>query len=372
MKSKIIIIGAGAIGRGFLPWSLDLESHNLVFVDKDPLIVNRMKAVSSYNALRANKGAYEYLKVPIHSAFGIEEFKIEDHLDSVACFFSVGPRNVASVSQLLAGSNIPIISCENDPDSVQTIMSFVKHKRVYFAVPDVITSNTAPKNILQDDMLSVITEEGVLYIEDGVENLLGNFVVVTSQELIEMQWTAKLFLHNTPHCIAAYLGALIGAQFVHEAMENRNVAKIVEGAMHEMLKTLKMEWNIPHKFLDWYAEKELSRFRNKLLFDPISRVAREPLRKLEMHGRLIGAAQMCLTVGVLPINVLKGIVGALLFENDNDQDRHVSLMRETMGPVDFNRYVLGLRPNEPLDIMLSGEMFALDRIRNELKDNEHE
>ena len=34
-------------------------------------------------------------------------------------------------------------------------------------------------------------------------------------------------------------------------------------------------------------EKEINRFANKLLFDPISRVAREPIRKLSPNNRII-------------------------------------------------------------------------------------
>jgi hypothetical protein len=67
---------------------------------------------------------------------------------------------------------------------------------------------------------------------------------------------------------------------------------------------------------------------------------------------------MCLTVGVLPHNLLKGIVGALLFEDENDPDHHIGLMRDAMQTSDFNRYVLGLRPGEPLDLLLREKMEA--------------
>lgn len=137
------------------------------------------------------------------------------------------------------------------------------------------------------------------------------------------------------------------------------IAQLVEGAMKEMLQALKLQWDIPHDFLEWYAKKELARFRCQLLFDPVARVAREPLRKLELHGRLIGAAQMCLTLGVLPQFLLKGIVGALLFEDVNDPDHHIGLMREAMDTPDFNRYVLGLRPGEPLDLMLREKISSI-------------
>jgi hypothetical protein len=74
---------------------------------------------------------------------------------------------------------------------------------------------------------------------------------------------------------------------------------------------------------------------------------------------LIGAAQMCLTLGVLPQNLLTGIVSALMFDDENDQDHHIALMREAMGSEHFNRYVIGLRSGEPLDLMLREKTQAI-------------
>jgi len=352
MKTKILFMGAGAIGRGYMPWTLDESQHEFIFIDSNQTIVDRLNSCGAYTTYRVNGDEYQQKRVTVLAAYTPATFKLDDHKDTVACFFSVGPRNVNKAAQMLAGSSIPLIMCENDPETVMVAKRVVKHDAVYFAVPDVITSNTAPADLLAQDPLAITTENGVLFMEEGLTGLHGEMSMLPLEELLRIQWTPKLFLHNTAHCIAAYLGALIGVTYMHEAMMNPKVAQLVEGSMTEMLRALKLQWDIPHDFLEWYAEKELARFRCQLLFDPIARVAREPLRKLELHGRLIGAAQMCLTLGVLPDYLLKGIVGALLFDDVNDPDHHISLMREAMDTPSFNRYVLGLRQGEPLDLML--------------------
>jgi mannitol-1-phosphate 5-dehydrogenase len=359
MKTKILFMGAGAIGRGYLPWALDETRHTYIFVDSNPAVVQQLNDHGGYTTYRVNGEAYESKFVSVEQAYTPEQFRLQDHQDAVACFFSVGPRNVAKASQSMVGSTMPLILCENEPDTIATAKRIVGHDAVYFAVPDVITSNTAPQHLLDQDALAITTENGVLFVEEGAQGLHGSMRMITREELLRIQWTPKLYLHNTPHCITAYLGALMGATYVHEAMAHPQAAKLVEGAMTEMLQTLKLQWDIPHGFLEWYAEKELARFRCELLFDPVARVAREPLRKLELHGRLIGAAQMCLTLGVLPQNLLKGIVGALLFEDVHDPDHHIGLMRESMDTADFNRYVLGLRHGEPLDLMLRDNMGSI-------------
>jgi mannitol-1-phosphate 5-dehydrogenase len=358
MKTKILFMGAGAIGRGYLPWTLDEKKHEFIFIDSNQSIVDRLNTHGGYTTYRVNGAEYQQKNVKVSAAYTPVTFKLDDHRNAVACFFSVGPRNVAKAAQMFVGSTIPLIMCENEPETVAVAKRVVGHDAVYFAVPDVITSNTAPAHLLSIDPLAITTENGIQYMEVGPTDLHGEISLLPREELLRIQWTPKLYLHNTPHCIVAYLGALMGVTYVHEAMMHPKAAKLVEGAMTEMLQALKLQWDIPHDFLDWYAVKELARFRSQLLFDPVARVAREPLRKLELHGRLIGAAQMCLTVGVLPHNLLKGIVGALLFEDENDPDHHIGLMRDAMQTSDFNRYVLGLRPGEPLDLLLREKMEA--------------
>jgi hypothetical protein len=352
MKSEIIIVGAGAIGRGYLPWVLSSEHHDLVFVDSDARIVSRMQETRQYRTYRVRNDELEPRTVEVRAAYSPSSFRIADHPNAAAAFLSVGPRNVAKAAELFRGTDIPLILCENEPNTVQDAKAVVGHDKVYFAVPDVITSNTAPAHLLKDDPLSITTEDGVLFAEAGITGLHAEVTYLSADELLHQQWAAKLYLHNTPHCIAAYLGALVGATYVHEAMAIPEVDAVVAGAMDEMLNWLKLRWDIPHDFLEWYAGKELRRFRSKLLYDPVARVAREPLRKLEMHGRLIGAAQMCLTLGIVPANVLTGITGALLFENVSDPDHHLILLRRSMPDDLFNSYILGLRPDEPLDLIL--------------------
>lgn len=366
MRHKILFMGAGAIGRGYLPWALDESRHEYVYIDADRQIVDRLNAGGAFSTYRVRGSDYQHKRVPVKAAYTPADFNAQQHTDAVACFFSVGPRNVGAAASLLRGTSIPLILCENEPDTVEVAKGIVGHDAVYFAVPDVITSNTAPPQLLREDPLSITTEDGILYVESGPANLHGDLRFIPRQELLREQWTPKLYLHNTPHCIAAYMGALMGVTYVHEAMAQPKASEVVEGAMLEMLQVLKLQWDIPHEFLEWYADKELARFRCPLLFDPVARVAREPLRKLELHGRLVGAAQMCLTLGVLPHFLLRGIVGALLFEDAKDPDHHIGLLREAMDSASFNRYVLGLRSGEPLDLMLREKTGAITRQLREL------
>jgi len=362
MKKNVVIIGAGAIGRGYLPLVLNNDKYNFVFIDQNLKILNLLKKKKYYFSYKIKNNLYVKKKIIIKSAFHINELTQLKLKNLSLCFVCIGPRNIKDIIFFLKTINTPIIVCENDPETVNEIKKKIKNKKVFFAVPDVITSNTSPKKLLKKDQLSIVSEDGELYVEKGPK-IYGEIKFLSRKDLLKIQWTAKLYLHNTPHCIAAYLGSIINVKYIHNAMKNQFVRKIVEGSMNEMLKTLKLNWDISHNFLEWYAQKEINRFKNTLLFDPISRVAREPLRKLQINGRLIGAAQLCLYNGVFPNNILKGVVSAFMFENHQDADNHIELLQNSMSPEHFNQYILGLRTGEPLDLLLKDK---LDQIRNEL------
>jgi len=367
-KPYLVVIGAGAIGRGYLPWVF-ADHYDLIFVDANPQLVRQLRQSGGYTTHIIRDDKLESKHVTVAGAFGVEDFDLSRFSEAAGIIISVGPRNTASAAELARGARCPILVCENARETVDIVRNSAQSDNVSFAIPDVIASNTASPALLKKDPLAIVTEDGTLFIDDKVGNLKGSFVRCNEGEL-EKQWIAKLYLHNTPHCIAAYLGAYVGLEFIHETMRVLSIELIVRGAMQEMLKGLKLGFDIPPDFLDWYADKELSRFSCNLLYDPISRVAREPLRKLELDGRLLGAAQVCLSLGFVPDNILIGTVGALMFQNSLDPDDQMHFMSRMLPPAVFLSYVLSLRRGEALEIILrkrlSTIMLKLDDLRKSM------
>jgi mannitol-1-phosphate 5-dehydrogenase len=62
----------------------------------------------------------------------------------------------------------------------------------------------------------------------------------------------------------------------------------------------------------------LLRFANRALADPVSRLARDPLRKLAPGDRLVGAARLVERHGIRPEGLSWGIAAALAYENPDD------------------------------------------------------
>jgi mannitol-1-phosphate 5-dehydrogenase len=340
--AKALIVGGGAIGRGFLPWEL----HNLRFdlFDISEELTSDISKNGGYTSYMTRGGSL--VKSVFQPDICTSKAEDLDFNSYIVAFIAVGPRNCSKLPAVLSKLDCPIFSIENDPSSVTVIERVLNSSKVFFGVPDVITSSTSSPENLMKDKYALHTENGTLYLEssdylaDSLSEFLPNVVWASRSEMVR-EWNAKLYLHNTPHCVAAYLGHLKGKYYLHEAFDDRFVIRIVEGVIEEMILTLKREGELEHNFLEEYADKELRRFSNSLLYDPILRVAREPLRKLAYGGRLMGGLSKAMLAGVQPVYLNLGIAAALNYQERSDPDY------KSMSQIDasFLRYFLDISPS---------------------------
>ena len=346
MKKKILIFGAGAIGRGFIAPLFYNKKYEIYFADIDEKLINSLNSAKKYLVGVTEKNNYLKKEIIFEKAFNLKKDKINFSNFDIA-FSCVGPSNCYKNIDYYKKCKI-LISCENDIDTVDKIKELTRNKNIFFGIPDVITSNTAPRNFLKLDKLSLISEKGILVVEKNKFNFPFPIKAV-SKEFLLKHWICKLYIHNAPHAVAAYLGNLKKLKFIHDAMENKKINKIVKGCINEITEGLIITNTVDESFAKYYMNKELIRFSNKKLFDPISRVAREPLRKLGKKNRLVRAISVGMFCKKKPINCAKGIMAAINYYDINDEEsKHMRLLINNFG----KRYVLekvcGFEDNEPL------------------------
>ena len=343
--AKALIIGAGAIGRGYLPW--ELKGLTIDFYDTNEVLIDSLNKKKSFTSFMTFGDSLEVLRVTAENFYSNTDdidFKKYD-----IAFICIGPRNIKFLDIKFKEISCPLFSLENDDALVFFLREHLGKDDIFFGVPDVITSLTASPINLKKDPNSLHTENGVLYLEDNnsiepdIKLSLPNIKWIDKERMIK-EWDAKLFIHNTPHCIAAFYGYLNHCTYLHEALAIDYVNDELIGVVDEVLQTLKIKTNHDHKFLEWYSKKEISRFANVHLFDPISRVGREPLRKLAPGGRLLGIMTMALEAGIVPIHLSRGIAAALKFDFKNDADNFIIRNIENMGIDAFLRYMIKIDP----------------------------
>ena len=94
----------------------------------------------------------------------------------------MGPNESRVIASKFKKAKV-VISCENDYFSPYYLRKLSKNKKVYFGIPDVITSNTAPKKLLKKDDLTTVTEKGTLVLEKGKYNLTSKINQLNKKKL---------------------------------------------------------------------------------------------------------------------------------------------------------------------------------------------
>jgi len=364
---NILVFGAGAIGRGYVPWLFNNNTHALDFVDTNEKLISELESAGKYTSFMTKTEGYDEKEVLLNKIYHTDLVTslLLDEYDYVLT--AVGPRQFMSLSELFKNSNTPIICFENDRNLVGFMKTATGRSDIYFGIPDVITSSASSKELEATHKNCLITEQGVTFVEDGAAGLGGDIKYINEAE-ISKQWAAKLYIHNTPHCVAAYLGSIKGKTFLHEAMSDSKIYNIVKKVAEEMAEMTQKEFGLEPVFAQFYLDKELSRFSNTLLFDPISRIAREPFRKLALNDRLIGAATKAIANNVYLKYTILGIIAAFSYDDPNDNDSNIRILFDSLEPCDFLNIAVGISSHEVVyELLLKNwneSLQLLEEVRN--------
>ncbi|KXN87407.1 Mannitol-1-phosphate 5-dehydrogenase [Leucoagaricus sp. SymC.cos] len=157
----------------------------------------------------------------------------------------------------------------------------------------------------------------------------------------------KLYIFNCGHATTAYLGFIFRAKVVSQAIADlTNIQPIVEGVMNESGNAVIKEY--PDVFnwdgMQGYIEKTINRFKNPDVIDDVTRVGRQPLRKLGRDERLLGPYLLCKKHGLSTKFLSHAIAAVLMYENDgDDQAKELADVEKTSGVEGTVEKVLGLK-----------------------------
>ena len=345
---KGIQFGAGNIGRGFIGHLLWESGLEIIFVEAREDLVRLLNERGCYPLrLLHREGKEEDLIIDNLRALSTqEEDKVAKEIEEGdVVFTAVGVKNLPAIAPLLAqglelrlrGSAdfLNIFLCENLKDAPQLLKEEIEK----YLTP-------SGKNFLEEKVGLVGTVVArmvpVMGERYGVEDPL--FVVAESYHHLPFDAQAvkgevpkiaglravsnfpaeverKLFIHNLGHAALAYLGYREGYTYIHEAIKDEKIRKILDGAWEEVSRALLQK----HPDLDSQEHEKLvedlqERFANPLLLDTLERVGREPLRKLASEDRLIGGANLCLSQGIFPHYIAIVCGAALSYDCPRDEE----------------------------------------------------
>ncbi|GAF67734.1 unnamed protein product, partial [marine sediment metagenome] len=143
-------------------------------------------------------------------------------------------------------------------------------------------------------------------------------VFVEKDDLLPFE-EAKLYGHNAIHALIGFLADRAGCETIGQAGLDNRIMKTAAGAFigesgaalvkrHEKLG----DPLFTDRGFREYAEDLLERMVNPHLNDRVSRVVRDPVRKLGYEDRLFGTMRLCLDCGVRPGDLALGAAAGVL------------------------------------------------------------
>ena len=328
---KAVVFGPGRIGCGFVGQLLHASGYELVFVGRDA-IADHLSRVGRY-VVRLTDGCEDRdQEVP-----GVRALRTSD-VEAVAAAIaeadlvavSVGPRNLPAIAPLVAAglrrrkTPLNVIAFENctDPgvvlrDAVFTCAPSLREAGHGFSgalVSRIVTQRIG--ELEGDEPLVFLGDPTTSFIVHG-PSLCEPFPHIEGLRAVDDYgaWaTKKLYTFGAGHAAAAYFGALKGYRYVHSAIRDPEIRSAVLSAMEEGQRGLEQRYG-PELAGD-RAELEaiVGRFENAALNDPVSRVGRDPRRKLGPEDRLVGAAHLAEEAGVSPRRLALAAAAAICFD----------------------------------------------------------
>lgn len=335
--------GAGNIGRGFIGNLLFHSGYETVFVDVNAEIVHLLNEKNEYKVVLAEPGQQEDVIKNVRAINSAEnpDQVIEAIAKADLVTTAIGPNILPLIAGLVAEglrnradqSNRPlnIIACENMIGGSTLLKEKVYEKLTkaeiaqfddLFGFPDSAVDRIVP-NQTNEDKLMVKVEPFYEWVVEETK-LVGekpDIPGITYVQDLVPYIERKLFTVNTGHALAAYFGYYYGEEFINKAMENPQIYELVEGALSESGEFLVKKYGFNAEDHAKYIQKILQRFSNSHIVDEVTRVGRSPIRKLGPNDRLVSPArQYSEVIGQEPVNLLKGVAAAFLYDFQGDEE----------------------------------------------------
>ena len=344
-RKQAVMFGAGNVGRGFLGQLFAESGYRVVFVDIDELLIGALAADQRYTLrLVDNDGQQDLTITPVTGLMATDTDAVADALaETSIAATAVGARALAHIAPVLAAGVarrqergfeelLNIIVCENLKGAAAILRGLVAEhldeaQRAYLdghvGFVNTVIGRMVPElpASLRAENPSLIIAEPYKELPVDAEGFVGPVPCVVGMEAHEgfALFTArKLYLHNAGHAILGYLGYQRGYEFGYDALADPEVRSVLEGALAESAQGIAACYGADPAWLQAHVDDLLRRFDNRVLQDPISRLARDPLRKLAPEDRLVGAARLAERAGLEPVHLATGIAAALAYDQPDD------------------------------------------------------
>ena len=315
---KLVMFGAGNIGRSFIGQLFSRAGYQTVFIDIDKELIRALNERGGYYTIVKRNGKPDE-KIYVTNVRAVDgndtEGVCSEIQDAAILSTAVGKGAIPHVLPVIAmgierrlrsgNGGIDIIIAENVRDASSWYRKVIGKELSYVESLDGLVGfvgtsigKMVPIMTREDrveDPLQVFAEEYNTLIVDkkGFRNGIPDVPGIKPVKNILAYVDRKLFIHNLGHAATAYLGYKHNPTlpYIYQQIAVPETASLVKTSMMQSAEALHREYpdDLSRSDLEDSIVDLIGRFGNVELRDTVHRVGRDVTRKLGKDDRLVGS-----------------------------------------------------------------------------------
>lgn len=350
-NKKIVVIGAGKIGRSFIGQVFNRSGYEVLFVDINRSLIDQMNRVKAYRVIIKDGDKEETVRISNIKGLCLEdEERIIEELKHVSIVsLSVGQQGLRTAIPIIAKSllarrkdygNMPldIIIAENMRNADFFIREELRKNLpedypldqlvglVETSIGKMVPIMT--QEDIKEDPLQVFAEpyNSLIVAKKSFLNPIPEVPFLAPKENIKAWVDRKLFIHNLGHATAAYLGYQThpDAVYISEVLDDEKLLRDVRQTMLQAADILQALYpdEFTHQQLEEHIDDLLHRFRNRSLGDTLFRVGCDLYRKLSPEDRLVAPLRAALNLNKPYLLILNAIEAGISFRGKDQNGNY--------------------------------------------------
>jgi mannitol-1-phosphate 5-dehydrogenase len=352
LPHKIVVFGAGKIGRSFIGQLFSRSGFEVVFVDLSGTLMEAINRQRAYRVVIKSEEGEEVLQIGnVRGVPLADQEKVSMELATAGiASFSVGQQGLPGLVPLVAGALVKRREQWGEVPLDFIIAENMRHADRYLAdelrkhLPEEypleilvgLVETSIGKMVpimtqkdLEEDPLQVFAEpyNTLIVSRNGFRNPIPPVEQLAPKENIKAWVDRKLFIHNLGHATAAYLGYRKhpGATYMFEVLGDPEIETQTRATMMQSAQVLLSLYpeEFTHQALADHIDDLLHRFRNRALGDTLYRVGSDLYRKLGPSDRMVTPIRTALKTGNPYDLILEALMAAFTFRATDENGRRL-------------------------------------------------
>lgn len=344
---RIMILGAGRTGRGFIGRLAAEAGMPVTFVDMDAGLVEKLQKARETGGYTIR--FYGEEREPVQ----ITDYKAEIPSEKIdfsgisLIMVSVGGANLTEAGAWLkkvlpTNRLLYVIACENAAAPAATLEKAI-------GLPNVMVSEAAVFCTCNAEGIDILSENypDLPFDRDRLTGFSSPVPGFKAEASFGNLLQRKIYTYNAASAVIAYMGWLYGFSDYAEAANDPRILQMLDQNYAATNRAVCKEFGYDPEEQEAFALLSKKKFTNRSITDTIQRNAREPQRKLGPEERILGPLALLTRHGEDASVLYKTAAAALLYRDETDPEW--TIIQETCTPEEILQTCGNLKDEEMMD-----------------------